>query len=94
MRKQEAKLTERTDLTVFCRNLHEAKDIAQACEAIEQNLQIEGYDLLSVKFCDTLDQKPALRPFSRYPRAISELSTALRDKGGCPISREVLARLG
>ncbi len=60
---------------------------------IEDQLQSMGYNLLSVKFCDTLDEKPAVRPFSRYPKAISELSAALRAQGGCPISKEVLTRL-
>ena len=90
---QQEKNEQRIDLPTFCRKLSQATDINSACILIEQQLKSMEYDLLSVKFCDTLDEKPAIRPFSRYPKPISDLSVALRDEGGCPISKEILIQL-
>ena len=69
------------------------KDIESACLLLESFLLERGIALLSVKFCDIDDRKPAIRPFGRYPCAISQLSTELRENGGCPLTKEAIRRL-
>jgi DNA-binding CsgD family transcriptional regulator len=81
------------DLPTFCEKLSKAKDVETGCVLIKDHLQLVELDLLSVKYCDTLGQKPSIRPFSAYPKAISEVSQALMADGGCPIAKEVLIRL-
>lgn len=81
------------DLSTFCSKLSKAKDIEHACVLIKDYLKLVEFDLLSVKYCDTLGQKPSVRPFNAYPKSISELSQALKTDGGCPIAKEVLIRL-
>lgn len=70
-----------------------AKDVNSACAVLEMQLRLLDHELLSVKFCDLLDEKPAIRPFGGYPRAISEMAGKLQGAGGCPISREAQQRL-
>ncbi len=51
------------------------------------------FELLSIKFCDLQDEKPAIRPYGAYPQIMSDLAVDLRDTGGCPISKEAQRRL-
>ena len=73
--------------------INNSKRIEDACSHVEQFLLGMGYNLLSVKFCDTLDEHPAVRPFGKFPCAISELSKKMLSTGGCPISKEALRHL-
>ena len=70
-----------------------ATDVNSACAILERQLQSFDYNLLSVKFCDLRDEKPAIRPFSAYPPSISEMAADLQGNGGCPISKEAQQRL-
>lgn len=69
------------------------QNIEEACLLLESFLKERGITLLSVKFCDIDDRKPAIRPFGRYPCAISQLSVELRESGGCPLTREAVKQL-
>lgn len=73
--------------------LRSTTDVNWACAVLGQQLQLANFELLSVKFCDLLDEQPAIRPYGAYPRAISRLALELRDTGGCPISKEAQKRL-
>jgi len=81
------------DAVALAKLLSLTADVEAACEILDEQLNIQGNDLLSVKFCDLMDEKPAIRPFGRYPRVVSEMATELRQIGGCPISREAQLRL-
>lgn len=70
-----------------------ARDVNSACTILEKQLQVMDSDLLSVKFCDLLDEKPAIRPFGAYPNSISQMASKLQSSGGCPISKEAQQRL-
>ena len=74
-------------------SLADATDMPNACETLKDHLLGLDMDLLSVKFCDTKDEIPAIRPFGRYTTGISKLSTAMRSTGGCPLTREALRLL-
>ena len=69
------------------------QNIEDACLLLESFLKERGAVLLSVKFCDIDDRKPAIRPFGRYPCAISQLSAELRESGGCPLTKEAIKQL-
>lgn len=73
--------------------INKSDTVQEACVLLEKYLLGLGHRLLSVKFCDTKDEQPPIRPFVRYPSALSELSENLSETGGCPISREALHRL-
>lgn len=73
--------------------LSSAKNVNLACVILEKQLRLQGFDLLSVKFCDLQDKNPAIRPFGAYPSNISSIATELRSSGGCPISKEAQKRL-
>ena len=73
--------------------LRTANSVNWACAVLAQQLQLAEFELLSVKFCDLYDQKPAIRPYGAYPQIMSDLAVDLRDTGGCPISKEAQKRL-
>lgn len=73
--------------------IRSCQDIESACLLLETFLRKQDIALLSVKFCDIDDKKPAIRAFGRYPCAISQLSVELRESGGCPLTKEAVKRL-
>jgi len=68
-------------------------DVGAACLCLEEYLSQFGYTLLSVKFCDSEDELPAIRSFGNYPCEIKELSEKLRETGGCPMTQEAIRLL-
>jgi DNA-binding CsgD family transcriptional regulator len=73
--------------------LRTANDVNWACAVLGQQLRMAEFELLSIKFCDLQDEKPAIRPYGAYPQIMSDLAVDLRDTGGCPISKEAQKRL-
>ena len=73
--------------------LRNANDVNWACAVLAQQLRLANFELLSIKFCDLHDEKPAIRPYGAYPQIMSNLAVDLRDTGGCPISKEAQRRL-
>ena len=73
--------------------LRTANDVNWACAVLAQQLKLADFELLSIKFCDLHDEKPAIRPYGAYPQIISDPAVDLRDTGGCPISKEAQKRL-
>jgi len=71
----------------------DAQNISDACLRLEEYLSQFGYTLLSVKFCDSEDELPAVRSFGNYPCEIKELSEKMRDTGGCPMTQEAIRLL-
>ena len=74
---------------LLAENISQSPDLHAACVIGEQHLADLGHDLLSVFFCDLIDQLPAIRPFRRLPRALSDLAVKLNGLGGCPVKRHV-----
>lgn len=70
-------------------DISNSSDLSAACLAAEKHLGNLGHDLLSVFFCDSLDQKPAIRPYRKLPKVLSDLAVKLNAMGGCPVKREV-----
>lgn len=75
------------------RGIADCNNLEEACRFFEADLELDGLVLLSVKFCDLEGKSPAIRPFAGYSTVISNLSIELRDKGGCPITREAIKYL-
>lgn len=69
------------------------RDIESACLLLASLLRQQEITLLSVKFCDIKDKRPAIRAYGAYPGAISQLAADMRDSGGCPMSKEAKKRL-
>ncbi|WP_162841499.1 helix-turn-helix transcriptional regulator [Salaquimonas pukyongi] len=80
-------------LPQLVRAVRTCSDIESACRLLESLLQELQIALLSVKFCDIDDKRPAIRPFGRYPCVISQLAVDMRERGGCPMTKEAVKRL-
>lgn len=73
--------------------ISDATDTETACARLEDYLRQFQCTLLSVKFCDSRDELPAVRSFGNYPCEIKALSEKLRDTGGCPMTKEAIRLL-
>ena len=81
------------DLTLIIEQLRVSDSLEAASETLKSFLGQFDIRLMSVKFADSWDQCPAIRPLSGYPHCIGEVCVKLQSQGGCPFTKEAISRL-
>lgn len=69
------------------------ESIESACIKFDEFMRSFGGQLLSVKFYDSKNESPEIRPFSAYPDAVRKFRNQFTQVGGCPLNREAVKRL-
>ena len=70
-----------------------SEDVQSAAWVLRDHLQAFNAQLMSVKFCDSVDTGTAIRPFCAYSDAAIAVSQQIQAQGGCPFTKEAMIRL-
>ena len=70
--------------------IQKSDSISQACLVLRDYFALLGGELLSIKFCDTMNEADTIRPYTNYPPAVMKIGTVLGMTGGCPFAKESL----
>ena len=81
--------------TVFelVQRIGRASTVENACEIIADFHAAHDATLITVKFSDWQNERPAIRAYANYPDSIDSVMAQMRQFGGCPMTKESRIRL-